>query len=81
MPHHESHTHKHYTKLYNTQKEEIIENMERRKGQLQHMLEESRDKLARHLAGEKVFEDDEVRNTAEWDNPKHTHTHVRTCHS
>ena len=51
--------------------------MERRKGQLQHMLEESKDKLARHLAGEKVFEDDEVRQSqTEWDNPKHTHTHM-----
>ena len=47
--------------LWNLQKEEIIANMERRKEQLQRMLEESKDKLTRHLAGEHVFEDDEVR--------------------
>jgi hypothetical protein len=44
-----------------TKREEIIENMERRKEQLQRMLEESKDKLTRHLAGENVFDDDEVR--------------------
>ena len=55
--------HLHHLLAFFLQMEDIKANMDRRKAQLQKMLAESQDKVARHLAGEQVFDDQEVRCT------------------
>jgi hypothetical protein len=45
---------------FSRQRDDIVRNMERRRMMLEKMIAESKDKVARHLAGEQVFGDDEV---------------------